>query len=107
MLREPLGSVALALRERRLTLTGEDGWLIAGRNAGTHISAERLRERLKRYGITRRAGRHAALLALGARLPAPILAERLGSQQGRAAQWVRAAGASYADYVALRPPARA
>ena len=70
--------------------------------AASHISAERLRERLKRYGITSRPSRHAALLALGARLPAPILAERLGFQQARAAQWVRAAGAGYADYVALR-----
>lgn len=104
MLPEPLGAVALALRDQRLALTGDDGWLMAGRNAGTHITAERLRERLKRYGITGRGGRHAALLALGARLSAPILAERLGFQQARAAQWVRAAGASYADYVALRTP---
>ena len=73
-----------------------------GRNADTHITAEYLRERLKRHGITSRPGRHAALLALGARLPAPILAERLGFQQARAAQWVRAAGATYGDYVALR-----
>jgi hypothetical protein len=69
-----------------------------GPNAGTHITGERL----KPYGITSRPGRHAALLALGARLPAPILAERLGFHQARAAQWVRAAGATYADYVALR-----
>jgi len=49
-----------------------------------------------------RAGRQAALLALAARLPAPILAERIGIHQARAAQWVRAAGATYPDYVALR-----
>lgn len=72
-----------------------------GRNASTHITGDRLRERLKPYGITSRPGRHAALLALGPRLPA-ILAERLGFHQARAAQWVRAAGATYADYVALR-----
>ena len=53
-------------------------------------------------GITSRPSRHAALLALAARLPAPILAERLGFHPARAAQWVRAAGATYADYVALR-----
>ena len=75
---------------------------MAGRNAGTHITAEQLRVRLKAYGITSRPGRHAALLALGSRLPAPILAERLGFDQARAAQWIRAAGSTYADYVALR-----
>jgi len=33
---------------------------------------------------------------------AEILAERLGFHQARAAQWVRAARATYADYGALR-----
>ena len=62
--------------------------------------------RLKRYGINRATeGRNASLLALAARLPAPILAERIGIHQARAARWVRLAGASYADYVALRGPA--
>jgi hypothetical protein len=49
-----------------------------------------------------REGRHAALLALAARLLAPILAERIGIHQARAAQWVRLAGSTYADYVADR-----
>ncbi|HEX3737926.1 MAG TPA: hypothetical protein VHV53_10320 [Solirubrobacterales bacterium] len=39
---------------------------------------------------------------LAARLPAPFLAERLGFHQARAAKWVREAGRTYADYVALR-----
>ena len=99
---EPLGSLAHALRDERLARTGFDGWLLPGRKPGSHITAERLRERLKRHGIASRSSRHAALLALAARLPAPILAERLGFHQARAAQWVRAAGATYADYVALR-----
>ena len=99
---EPLGELALGLRDERLALEGDEGWLLAGRHAGTHITAGRLRERLKRHGITSRETRHAALLALAARLPAPILAERLGFHEARAAQWVRAAGATYADYVALR-----
>lgn len=59
--------------------------------------------RLKRYGIGRcREGRHAALVALAARLPAPILAERTGIHQARAAQWVRLGGATYGEYVQLR-----
>ncbi len=93
-----------ALHTQRLADSGVDGWLLPGRKAGSHITAEALRERLKRYHIVSRPGRQGALLALAARLPAPILAERLGFHPARAAQWVRAAGATYADYVALRSP---
>ena len=39
---------------------------------------------------------------LAARLPAPILAERTGIHQARAAQWVRLAGSTYVDHVADR-----
>jgi hypothetical protein len=100
---EPLGPVAQVLRDRQLQRTGTDGWLIPGRHAGQHITADRLQHRLKRYGLDRsREGRHAALLALAARLPAPILAERIGIHQSRAAAWVRMAGMTYADYVAVR-----
>ena len=100
---EPLGAIALALRYQQLERTGTEGWLLPGRHAGAHITADTLRGRLKRYGIgPSRAGRHAALLALAARLPAPILAERIGIHQARAAQWARLAGATYADYVAIQ-----
>jgi hypothetical protein len=100
---EPLAQIAQELRDRELRRTGTDGWLIPGRHAGQHVSADTLQKRLKRYGIDRsREGRHAALLALAARLPAPILAERIGIHQSRAAAWVRMAGSTYADYVALR-----
>jgi hypothetical protein len=80
-----------------------EGWLLPGRHAGQHITADTLVLRLKRYGIDRsREGRHAALLALAARLPAPILAQRIGIHQPRASAWVRLAGSTYADYVRLR-----
>jgi hypothetical protein len=100
---EPLAEIAQALRDQQLQRSGTDGWLLPGRHAGQHITADRLQQRLKRYGLERsREGRHAALLALAARLPAPILAERIGIHQSRAAAWGRAAGATYADYVAVR-----
>ena len=96
--RDPLARVAQELRDQALARTGTDGWLLPGRHAGQHITADRLQQRLKRYGIDRtREGRHAALLALAARLPAPILAERIGIHQSRAAAWGRMAGATYAD----------
>jgi hypothetical protein len=100
---EPLGAIAVALHEQRVNQFGGEGWLLRGRYAGTHITADTLQSRLKRYGTDRTVeGRHAALLALAARLPAPILAERIGIYQARAAQWARLAGATYADYVATR-----
>ena len=102
VLPEPLASIALALRDQRISSEDVDGWLLPGRKPGTHITAEHLRKRLAPYGVTSRPGRHGALLALAGRLPAPILAERLGIHQARAAQWVRAAGATYSGYVELR-----
>jgi hypothetical protein len=102
VLPEPLASVALALRYQRVADGDQDGWLLPGRKPGTHVTAEHLRKRLAPHGITSRPGRHGALLALAGRLPAPILAERLGIHQARAAQWARAAGATYAPYVQLR-----
>jgi hypothetical protein len=86
---------------QRVAAGEEGGWLLPGRKAGTHITAEHLRKRLAAH-ITSRPGRHGALLALAGRLPAPILAERLGIHQARAAQWVRAAGATYNSAVELR-----
>jgi len=93
----------LRLSDQQLRRTGTDGWLLPGRHAGQHITADTLLRRLKRHGIDRsREGRHAALLALAARLPAPVLAERIGIHQSRAAAWVRMAGETYSDYVAIR-----
>jgi len=100
---DPLAEIAQALRDRQAERTETDGWLMPSRHAGQHITADRLQQRLKRYRIQRsRGGRHAPLLALAARLPAPILAERIGIQRSRAAAWVRLAGGTYADYVTLR-----
>jgi hypothetical protein len=102
VLPEPLASIALALRDQRISSEDVDDWLLPGRKPGTHITAEHLRKRLAPSGVTSRPGRHGALLALAGRLPAPILAERLGIHQARAAQWVRAAGGTYSGYVEPR-----
>lgn len=99
---DPLASIAFALRYEQLQRSGGKDWLLPGRHPETPVNVENLRRRLKRYDITSCPGRHGALLALAARLPAPILADRLGLDQSRAAQWVRAAGATYGDYVAIR-----
>ena len=100
LLPEPLGAIARELRDA--AAASDRAWLFGGRIAGRHLTAERVRVRLKAYGITSRQGRQGALLALAAKLPAAILAERIGIYPARAAQWVRAAGATYDDYVTLR-----
>ena len=100
---EWLAAIALALRNQRLERDQKNGWLFAGRHSGTHITADGLAHRLKGHGITHSTqARHGALLAPAARLPAPILAERLGIDRSRAAGWVRIAGAPYGECVALR-----
>lgn len=103
---DPLARIALELRDRPAgrarMAAAHGGWLLPGRKHGSHLTAGHLRGRLKPLGIhATRSVRHGALLALAGRLPAPILAEHLGLHHSRAAEWVRAAGAPYADYVAL------
>ena len=77
-------------------------WLLPGRKHGTHITSEELRRQLKVLGMPIRPGRRGAMLALAAELPAPVLSEHFGVHRARAAQWTRAAGRTYADYVATR-----
>jgi hypothetical protein len=46
---KPLASIALGLRYQQLQRIGHEGWLLPGRHAGTPVSADNLRLRLKRY----------------------------------------------------------
>lgn len=73
-----------------------------GRKHGAHATAEDLRRHLKVLGFPVRPGRRGALLALAADLSPPVLSEHFGVHRSRAAQWTRAAGRDYADYVAAR-----
>lgn len=101
---EPLGSAIRVFLDHRDELRGPaDAWLLPGRLAGRHLSADALGQRLQRLGLKRAVnGRHAAMLALAARLPPLILAQRIGINQARAANWSRLAGVTYADYVRIR-----
>ncbi|MFZ1996199.1 MAG: hypothetical protein WAU75_18965 [Solirubrobacteraceae bacterium] len=101
---EPLGNAIRVSLDHRGELRGtDDTWLLAGRHAGRHLSADALGQRLRRLGINRAVnGRHAAMLALAARVPAPILARCIGIDQSRAANRSRLAGDTYADYVRVR-----
>jgi hypothetical protein len=76
LLPPPMDTVAKLVLEREPAIS--DGWLFAGRHPGTHLTAEHLRDRVARYGLTSITSRSSAILALAAQLPAPVLAERLG-----------------------------
>lgn len=75
-------------------------WLFPGHLPGRPITAARLGERLRPLGIDARAGRRAALLHLGAELPAAVLAGSLGITTVTAVEWVKAAGGDWANYAA-------
>ena len=76
-------------------------WLLPGAKPGTHIGPERIRRRLRQLGIRPDTGRPAALLALAASVPAPILGELLGYCDDTANHWRRAAAGDWARYASL------
>lgn len=79
----------------------DSDWLFPGRCAGQPIESEQLAERLNRHGITR-AARVAALDALLATVPAPVLAKMLDRGPWRVAQRSKVLGTDWRRYVALR-----
>lgn len=94
---DPLAGLVRTLRERA---TGP--WLLPGAKPGTHIGSERIRRRLRQLGIRPESSRPAALLALAASVPAPILGELLGYCDDTANHWRRAAAGDWARYASLR-----
>ena len=76
--------------------------LFAGRQAGLHLDPEYLHRRLGELGVECRAGRNAALLQLGSRLPAALLAEKFNVLRSTADRWVKMAGGDWSRYAAER-----
>jgi hypothetical protein len=101
LLDEVLADLTVAMRTARTAASPTD-WLMPGRKHGTHVTPEELRRRLQVLDLPVRPGRRGALLALASELPAAVLAEHFAVHRSRAAQWTRAAGRDYADYVAAR-----
>ncbi len=102
---EPLRGlfVRLANEGRRYTGVGSPPatpWLFPGLSPGRPLSASHLGERLRRLAIPTMAGRRAALMHLGANLPAAVLADLLGIAPSTAVRWVRAAGGDWDTYAA-------
>lgn len=93
---DPLATLLRGLHDQA---TGP--WLLPGAKPGTHIGAERIRRRLRQLGIRPFSGRPAALLALAASVPAPVLGELLGYCDDTANHWRRAAAGDWARYASL------
>jgi hypothetical protein len=78
-------------------------WLFPGTRPGAHVYPGRLATALnEKIGIFVRPSRGAALNALAADLPAPVLAELLGLSVNTATRWSALAARDNAEYVAAR-----
>jgi hypothetical protein len=103
----PLDQLIVELADNRRHLGGavpsDTDWLFPSRRAGHHVEDEQLAERLNRLGITR-AARTAALNALLADVPAPVLAKVLDRRPWRVAQRAQTLGTNWARYASLKTP---
>ena len=111
----PLAALTLELaarstHEQSTSSTATPAWLFPGARPGSHFYAGRLSTALnKKLGIFVRPARGAALSALAADLPAPVLADLLGLSITTATRWSALAARDNADYIAARiasPPPR-
>jgi integrase len=101
----PLAALIRRLAERRRNVTGaghpDSDWLFPGGRAGQPVEPDQLALRLNRHGVTR-AARTAALDALLATVPAPVLAKLLDRKPWRVAERSKLLGTDWRNYVALR-----
>ena len=108
LLPPPLAALTAELANRSIgglssTRPENSGWLFPGARPGAHVYPGRLATALnQKAGIYVRPGRGAALIALAADLPAPVLAELLGLSVTTATRWSALAARDNADYVAAR-----
>ena len=81
-------------------------YLFPGARPGLAISRDRLSELLNpQLGLRVRPARNAALCALAADLPAPVLADLLGLHITTAVRWARLVRRDWTDYLAARKTA--
>lgn len=69
---------------------------------GKPISTHGMTQKLGRHGIPVRTARNAALAALAADLPSPILADVTGMHRHTALRWVAYARRDWAEYLSAR-----
>ena len=80
----------------------DHGWLFPGRNPGRHLATENFRKELVVHGIHPGRSRHAALFALAAELPTPVLADLIGIADTTATRWATLAARDWSGYIAQR-----
>jgi integrase len=104
---EPLGRLAMQLASSQHGLAttaaaGRSPWLFPGLRLDAPLSAEHMRRRLARLGITARPDRTATLVDLCQHVPPAILADLLGISEHNAAYWTKLSGGEWARYAANR-----
>ncbi|MEU9367129.1 hypothetical protein AB0D71_20870 [Streptomyces avermitilis] len=77
-------------------------WLFPGMVPGKPISTHGMTQKLNRHGIPVPTARNAALAALAADLPSPILADVTGMHRHTALRWVTYARRNWAEYLTAR-----
>ncbi len=78
------------------------GWLFPGGIPGRPLTTENIRSQLVAIGIKPYQTRKAAHFQLAAEIPAPVLAELLGTTDRKAAKWAHLAARDWQSYIALR-----
>jgi hypothetical protein len=85
---------------------GGHSWLFPGRSTKGHINASVLSSHLRQQGISVRASRNSALIALAADLPASVVVSLFGLSITTALQWARRAGRDWNAFVAATAEGR-
>ncbi|MEU9214368.1 hypothetical protein AB0D27_42470 [Streptomyces sp. NPDC048415] len=85
-----------------ITVSAKASMALPGMVPGKPISTHGMTQKLGRHGITVRTARNAALAALAADLPSPILADLAGMHRHTALRWVAYARRDWAEYLAVR-----
>lgn len=104
-LAELLHQLATAPRQRSTfsrRLANQTPWLFPGALPGHPLSRKAFNDQLARHGIKARPARTAALIALAAELPPPVLAELLDVHIHTALKWAHHAQRDWNSYLTAR-----
>jgi hypothetical protein len=85
-----------------LHVARETGWLFPGGRPGRHTATGNIRRDLAAIGIKSFENRKAATFQLAATMPAPVLAELLGTTDSYPAAWAALAARDWSTYIQHR-----
>ncbi|MCF4121704.1 hypothetical protein L1785_11995 [Antribacter sp. KLBMP9083] len=89
-------------RGQSLHVARDTGWFFPGGQPGRHLATENIRRDLVQIGVKPHENRKAAMFQLAANMPAPVLAELLGTTDKNAADWARLAARDWGAYIQHR-----